>query len=401
MIKQKNFKVAALAAGVALAIFSLASCKASKAKTQAAARQDMPTLESGYAYASYIDQTFPQRSVTGKDAGAIQKFIVSQLTTMGLTPKMQSYSFKSADGKTVKDKNIIVTFPQGDKRATIAVGATYRSALVASPLSTGATQSGAGTAALLDLARMLTAKNVPETGVKPLLIFFGQQGKDFSASKAYTGSLTAEKTQYLKLFISLKNPAGGDNFYFFSPSPDGAVYHQGVTVDGARMIYEATAKSNHFDAKLLPAYGNVKAGELGSTSAMTPFAALGIGSVEITTTNGKLAGKSGLKDGISQTSNMEFWYPADSYQGKGVMIEGGIDSQATKAETQAPTYPRDTEAGWGMIAGTKYDNMKDIDARMPGRMESQLKSLSQFLSFGIIGHGLGKAYTAGASKITK
>jgi hypothetical protein len=97
------------------------------------------------------------------DLEAAARYIENELEKMGYIPKPQVFE---ADGKNVRNIEVIIEPRSGDQLGSVVVGAHYDSYRDAP----GANDNGSGTAALLEIARIFKANAQPDARIR--LVFF-------------------------------------------------------------------------------------------------------------------------------------------------------------------------------------------------------------------------------------
>lgn len=247
-------------------------------------------------------------------------------------------------------QNVAVTLP-GESADTIIVGAHYDTK---GEGSQGATDNGAGVAALLALAEALDGTTLPYT---VRLVFFGAEENGLNGSKAYAKSLSPDAIGRIKAMVNYDTIAGGDLLYVHSALTDPTKYE---CADPARYssspkvrdrLVALSTEGGMTRYQIHPDFPGYPAGETGAWSDHAGFACLGIPVAQVEATNFTINGEDGF-DGYSQTTNPALW---DCYD-----------------PTTTTACNRDTETKWGKIWHTGFDRLEDLDRIFGDRVRSQV-----------------------------
>lgn len=289
-------------------------------------------------------------------------YLAKELSQMGYQVTEQVFTFGS---KQQRSKNLIVdSAPKLSK--TIILGAHYDST-GADQGSLGATDNGAGVAALLALAKALKAH--PPAKVNIRFIAFGAEEAGVFGSKHYVKSLNLpDANQKIIAMINLDTIAGGDLLYVHSAhhkayqcNGDQQYYNHSTQIRDALLAASSAVLGKEKQHILHPAYDGYPEGETGPWSDHTPFACAGIATAYIESTNFSINGKDGF-DGYSQTINPKLWNCYD-----------------TKQHTACD---RKAEKHWGKIWHTQYDSLSQLEQLFPQRVSQQLAdNISVLLEF--------------------
>ncbi|MGY3925945.1 M28 family metallopeptidase [Aeromonas simiae] len=278
-------------------------------------------------------------------------WIADKLTGWGYDVTRQPFSYQKK-GVEMHSQNLIVTLP-GKRDQLLIVGAHYDSTGEQKG-SEGATDNGAGIAAMLAVAESLKGQTLPYT---VRLVFFGAEENGTNGAKAYAASLSADEVGATLAMVNNDTIAGGDTLYVHSAHSDVAEYS---CADPSRYSHDPKVRdrllalSRQGDMtpfELHPAFPGYPAGETGAWSDHASFACLGIPVAYLEATNFTINGADGY-DGYSQSTNPALW---DCYDA-----------------TTKSACDRESETQWGKIWHTQYDRLDKLQEIFPGRVQQQL-----------------------------
>jgi len=327
----------------------------------AASAGDIRTADKNQSQAyQYLTQlTSPSKGIGAREAGTKNAaktayYIENKLSGFGYSVTLQEFSFEEA-GKRLNSKNIIAD-SSSPLNPTIILAAHYDSTAAAKG-SMGATDNGAGVAAMLAIAQALSNENSSKYNLR--FIAFGAEEVGLKGSNYYVESLIKQqKMSNVVAMINFDTIAGGDHVYVHSAHTtpyencDKQKYSSQTNVrDG---LLNASIKILGEKAKYVihPDYEEYPAGVTGSWSDHASFACAGIPIAYVESTNFALDGKNG-RDGYSQTTTKGLWTCYDE-------------------ENQA-SCDRKKEKKWGEIWHTQYDTLDALNNIFPGRVENQIE----------------------------
>lgn len=326
----------------------LAGCDTSTNDSQA------PTAaEQAYEYLVQLSSTAEGIGArpTGTEAETrAAAWIQDHLTGWGYDVQRQPFTY-TKNGASKNAQNLIAEL-KGTSDKVILIGAHYDSTGDKKG-SEGATDNGAGVAALLAVAEALKGQTLPYT---VRFAFFGAEENGLNGSKAYATSLDSAAVAKLLAMVNYDTIAGGDIVYVHSAHSDVAEYN---CTDPSRYSFDpkvrdrllTLSKQTATPFAIHPSYSGYPEGETGSWSDHAPFACLGVPIAYVEATNFTINGADGY-DGYSQTTNPALW---DCYDA-----------------TTKSACDRDSETQWGKIWHTQYDRLDKMAELFPGRVESQL-----------------------------
>lgn len=277
-------------------------------------------------------------------------WIQDHLTGWGY--EVQNRPFTYPRGGASKQSQNILAELKGQSDKVILIGAHYDSTGEKKG-SEGATDNGAGVAALLAVAEALKGQTLPYT---VRFAFFGAEENGLNGSKAYAASLDSAATAQLLAMVNYDTIAGGDIVYVHSAHSDVAEYS---CTDPSRYSFDpkvrdrllALSRTTSTPFAIHPSYPGYPEGETGSWSDHAPFACLGVPIAYVEATNFTIDGADGY-DGYSQSTHPALW---DCYD------------EATKSACD-----RDSETQWGKIWHTEHDRLDKMAELFPGRVQQQL-----------------------------
>ncbi|MDG1752505.1 MAG: M20/M25/M40 family metallo-hydrolase [Thalassotalea sp.] len=296
--------------------------------------------------------------IGAREAGSIKekdtaKYISTAFKEMGLSTSEQEFSF----GKdNLKSRNIIAdTNPLLAK--TIVLAAHYDST-AKNTGSLGATDNGAGLAAMLVIASTMSKKKVLEYNIR--FIAFGAEEVGLQGSKYYVQQLSKniEKRNEIIAMVNFDTIAGGDYIYVHSAhttpykcSLDNAQYNSDTNIREALLAASKKVLGEKNQYVIHPEYEGYPKGVTGSWSDHAPFACAGIPIAYVESTNFTINGKDGY-DGYSQSIHPALW---DCYD----------DKNKTACN-------RNTETKWGNIWHSQFDKIETLEQLFPNRVTKQL-----------------------------
>lgn len=312
----------------------------------------------------------PPKGIGAREAGTEKEketanFIVSQFKNMGYKPQVQSFTF----GKKQQPSENIIVDSNPDAKSTIVLAAHYDST-AAKHGSLGATDNGAGLAAMLAIAKQVSQNISEKYNIR--FIAFGAEETGLAGSRYYIAELKKQPELLSSIvgMINFDTISGGDITYIHSAhtkpyrcASEAFPYNSetGLRDKILNLSKETLGEADMFT--LHPAYPGYPEGVTGSWSDHSPFACAGVPIAYIESTNFTINGEEGY-DGYSQTTNKAFW---DCY-----------DAEKKTA------CDRKKESKWGKIWHTEFDRLDVLNKMFPNRVESQLndtvKVVSKFLT---------------------
>ncbi len=306
---------------------------------------------------SYLKQLADEKSGIGaRETGSGQEkhaanFIRSTFKTIGFQVTEQTFHF---DNKT--SMNLIVdTKPELKK--TIVLAAHYDST-GAKKGSLGATDNGAGVAAMLAIAKAIYQQ--PPSNYNIRFIAFGAEEVGLKGSNYYIKQLakTPNELQQIVAMINFDTIAGGDFVYVHSAhskpykcEPSSEKYSANTQVREALLTASTKVLGKEHQYIIHPEYPGYPAGVTGSWSDHAPFSCAGIPIAYVESTNFTINGEDGY-DGYSQSTHPALW---DCYN----------------SETRT-ACDRKNESKWGKIWHTQYDNLDKLAKLFPSRISQQI-----------------------------
>ncbi len=308
---------------------------------------------------SYLKQLVsPSEGIGAREAGTDKEkqtagYIKAKFEKFGYRTAEQHFSFKRRKNEG-ESQNIIAELGDSTK-PTIILGAHYDSTAMTSG-SMGATDNGAGVAAMLAIAEALATKIPKNYNIR--FIAFGAEEVGLQGSNYYVSDLLKNnKLQNIVAMINFDTIAGGDNVYVHSAhiTPYSRCKSENYSSD--TLIREAllSASINVLgeDNKYVihPDYEGYPEGVTGSWSDHASFSCAGIPIAYVESTNFAINGKHGF-DGYSQSTAEQLW--------------SCYDKQNSTA------CDKKEEKNWGNIWHTKFDSLEQLNKIFPGRVEQQL-----------------------------
>ena len=310
---------------------------------------------------SYLKQLVsPTEGIGAREAGTDKEkqtasYIKAKFEKFGYRTIEQNFSFKSRKSEG-ESQNIIAELGDPTK-PTIILAAHYDSTAMKSG-SMGATDNGAGVAAMLAIAKALTTKIPKNYNIR--FIAFGAEEIGLQGSNYYVSDLFKNnKLNNIAAMINFDTIAGGDNVYVHSAhiTPYSRCKSENYSSDTSIRAALLTASINVLgeDNKYVihPDYEGYPEGVTGSWSDHASFACAGIPIAYVESTNFAINGKDGF-DGYSQSTAEQLWSCYD--------------------QKNASACDKKAEKNWGNIWHTKFDSLEQLNKIFPGRVEQQLSN---------------------------
>jgi len=315
---------------------------------------------------TYLKQlASPTEGIGAREAGTEQEkqtaaYIKAKFENFGYRVTSQNFSYKSR--KNVgESKNIIAEFGDSTK-PTIILGAHYDSTAMKTG-SMGATDNGAGVAAMLAIAKTLI--HTPPKNYNIRFIAFGAEEIGLQGSNHYVEDLLkSNKLNNIAAMINFDTIAGGDNVYVHSAHTTpyrnckSGKYTSNTSVRNALLTASINVLGEQNKYVIHPDYEGYPEGVTGSWSDHASFACAGIPIAYVESTNFAINGQNGY-DGYSQTTAKQLWTCYDQ-------------ENSTACDKKA-------EKNWGNIWHTKFDSLEKLNEIFPGRVEQQLDDNVQVL----------------------
>jgi len=308
---------------------------------------------------TYLKQLVsPAEGIGAREAGTDKEkqtagYIKAKFEEFGYRTTKQDFSFKRRKNEG-ESQNIIAELGDPTK-PTIILGAHYDSTAMKSG-SMGATDNGAGVAAMLAIAEVLTIKLPKNYNIR--FIAFGAEEIGLQGSNYYVSDLFKNnKLENIAAMINFDTIAGGDNVYVHSAHTKPYRNCKNESYSSDTSIREAllSASINVLGEKnkyvIHPDYEGYPEGVTGSWSDHASFACAGIPIAYVESTNFSINGKDGF-DGYSQSNAEQLWSCYDQ-------------KNSTACNVKA-------EKNWGKIWHTKFDSLEQLNKIFPGRVEKQL-----------------------------
>jgi hypothetical protein len=288
-------------------------------------------------------------------------FIADKLKLFGYRTTVQNFSFNSR-GIEGMSSNVIAELGDSSK-PTIILGAHYDSTAMKSG-SMGATDNGAGVAAMLAIAEALIDKQPTEYNIR--FIAFGAEEVGLQGSAYYVASLKKQdQLSNILAMINFDTIAGGDKVYVHSAhsSPykncqDAQNYSSETSMRDALLTASINVLGDNNKYVIHPDYEGYPEGVTGSWSDHAGFACAGIPIAYVESTNFSINGQNGF-DGYSQSIATPLW--------------------TCYNEKKSTACDKKSEQNWGNIWHTQFDTLEKLNKIFPGRIEKQLTSNVQVL----------------------
>ena len=287
-------------------------------------------------------------------------FISAKFIKLGYRTSVQNFAYNARKSKG-QSSNVIAEI--GDvTKPTIILGAHYDSTAMKSG-SMGATDNGAGVAAMLAIAEALIDKQPKLYNIR--FIAFGAEEVGLQGSNYYVANL--KKTNQLDniaAMINFDTIAGGDKVYVHSAhtSPykncPAEKYNSETSMRDALLTASINVLGEKNKYVIHPDYAGYPEGVTGPWSDHYSFACSGIPIAYVESTNFSIKGKDGF-DGYSQSTSAPLWTCYD--------------------QQNSTACDKKSENNWGKIWHTKFDDLEQLNNIFPGRVEKQLGDNVQVL----------------------
>ena len=316
------------------------------------------SIDQMFAY-DYLKQLVsPTEGIGAREAGTEKEketagYIKANFVKFGYRVTEQHFSYNSR--KMVgKSQNIIAELGDPTK-PTIILGAHYDSTAMKTG-SLGATDNGAGVAAMLAIAEALSDKIPKNYNIR--FIAFGAEEIGLQGSNYYVGDLLENnKVDNIAAMINFDTIAGGDKVYVHSAHSTpytrckNEKYSSETSMRNALLAASINVLGEDDKYVIHPDYEGYPEGVTGSWSDHASFACAGIPIAYVESTNFAINGQNGF-DGYSQSTAEQLWTCFD--------------------QTSSTACDRKAEKNWGNIWHTQYDTLEKINEIFPGRVEKQL-----------------------------
>ena len=329
----------------------VASCSSPSQQTETITNQNL-------AY-SYLQQLVsPTKGIGAREAGTEKEketagYIKANFEKFGYRVTEQSFSYDSR--KMVGESQNIIAELGDPTKPTIILGAHYDSTAMKTG-SMGATDNGAGVAAMLAIAEALLDK-IPEN-YNIRFIAFGAEEIGLQGSNYYVEDLLEnKKLGNISAMINFDTIAGGDKVYIHSAHSTpykrckSEKYSSEPSIRNALLTASIDVLGENNKYVIHPDYEGYPEGVTGSWSDHASFACAGIPIAYVESTNFSINGQNGF-DGYSQSTAEDLWTCYD-------------EKDSTACDKKA-------EKNWGNIWHTKYDTLEKLNEIFPGRVEKQL-----------------------------
>jgi len=308
---------------------------------------------------NYLKQLVsPTEGIGAREAGTEKEkktasYIKANFEKFGYRVYEQNFSFNSR--KMVGESQNIIAELGDSTKPTIILGAHYDSTAMKTG-SMGATDNGAGVAAMLAIAEVLADK-IPEN-YNIRFIAFGAEEIGLQGSNYYVVDLLEnKKLGNIAAMINFDTIAGGDKVYVHSAHSTpykrckSGKYSSEPSIRNALLTASINILGENNKYVIHPDYEGYPEGVTGSWSDHASFACAGIPIAYVESTNFAINGKHGF-DGYSQSTTEQLWTCFDQ-------------ENSTACDKKA-------EKNWGSIWHTKYDTLEKLNDIFPGRVEKQL-----------------------------
>ena len=349
----KYFRPIAIPCLLTSSLFLVASCSSSVEQTK------ISIITNQKAAYNYLQQLVsPNEGIGAREAGTKQEkqtadYIKANFVKFGYRVTEQKFSYNSR--KMVgKSQNIIAELGDSSK-PTIILGAHYDSTAMKTG-SMGATDNGAGVAAMLAIAEALSDK-IPEN-YNIRFIAFGAEEIGLQGSNYYVSDLLEHNNLgNIAAMINFDTIAGGDKVYVHSAHSTpyrrckNEKYSSETSMRNALLAASINILGEDDKYVIHPDYEGYPEGVTGSWSDHASFACAGIPIAYVESTNFAINGQNGF-DGYSQSTAEQLWTCFD--------------------QTSSTACDRKAEKNWGNIWHTQYDTLEKINEIFPGRVEKQI-----------------------------
>ncbi|WP_448546979.1 M28 family metallopeptidase [Thalassotalea fusca] len=333
----------------------------------ASANQQTPPADVAPTVTDYHQSLVqPTKGIGAREAGSKEEqhaaeIIYDAFNQLGYHTQKQTFTF----GEKKQSSSNIIADTHSSTKPTIILAAHYDST-AANAGSLGATDNGAGVAAMLAIAAKLSTHKAPNFNIR--YIAFGAEEIGLHGSKHYVNQLAATEPQALSNVVAMINfdtIAGGDYIYVHSADTkpydcdgDNSRYSSVSWLRDQLLLTSKTVLGEAHQYRIHPASDDLAQGVTGPWSDHAPFACKGIPVAYVESTNFHINGRDGY-DGYSQSTHPKLW---DCFDNK---TNSACD--------------RNTESKWGNIWHTEYDNLTKLDVLFPGRINQQLEQSVQVL----------------------
>jgi hypothetical protein len=349
----KYFHPLALPCLLTSSLLLVTSCSLSPVQT----KQNTNTEQKG-AYTYLKKLVSPTQGIGAREAGTEQErktasYIKANFEKFGYRVTEQNFSFKSrkVEGQS---QNIIAELGDSSK-PTIILGAHYDSTAMKTG-SMGATDNGAGVAAMLAIVEALSDK-IPEN-YNIRFIAFGAEEIGLQGSNYYVADLLEHNNlDNIAAMINFDTIAGGDKVYVHSAHSTpykrckNGAYSSEASMRNALLTASINVLGEDEKYVIHPDYEGYPEGVTGSWSDHASFACAGVPIAYVESTNFAINGQNGF-DGYSQSTSEELWTCYD--------------------QKNSTACDRKAEKNWGNIWHTQYDTLEKINEIFPGRVEKQI-----------------------------
>ncbi|TWX55194.1 M28 family metallopeptidase [Colwellia hornerae] len=349
----KYFHRSVLPCLLSSSLLLVTSCSLSNDKTK--------TDSNETAAYSYLKQLVsPTDGIGAREAGTEKEqqtasYIKAKFEKFGYRVTEQNFSYNSR--KMIgESKNIIAEWGDATK-PTIILGAHYDSTAMKTG-SMGATDNGAGVAAMLAIAQALTTKMPNNYSIR--FIAFGAEEIGLQGSNYYVNDLlTNNKLDKIAAMINFDTIAGGDKVYVHSahsqPYDDckSETYNSDTFMRNALLKASIQVLGEQNKYVIHPDYEGYPEGVTGSWSDHASFACAGIPIAYVESTNFSINGQNGY-DGYSQSTAKKLWTCYD--------------------KKNSTACDKKSEKNWGNIWHTQFDRLDKLDEIFPGRVKQQLNN---------------------------
>jgi len=320
--------------------------------------QNITSTDDNVAYSYLKKLVSPTEGIGAREAGTQKErktanYIKTKFEKFGYRTTEQNFSFKSRKSQG-ESQNIIAEL--GDPaKPTIILGAHYDSTAMKSG-SMGATDNGAGVAAMLAIAEALTTKIPKNYNIR--FIAFGAEEIGLQGSNYYVSDLLKQnKLNNIAAMINFDTIAGGDNVYVHSAhlkpykNCKSSNYSSDTSMRKALLTASINVLGKDNKYVIHPDYEGYPEGVTGSWSDHASFACAGVPIAYVESTNFSINGRHGF-DGYSQSTAEQLWSCYDQ-------------QNSTACDKKA-------EKNWGNIWHTKFDSLEQLNKIFPGRVKQQL-----------------------------
>jgi Zn-dependent M28 family amino/carboxypeptidase len=308
---------------------------------------------------NYLQQLVsPKEGIGAREAGTEKEketaaYIHTNFERFGYRVTEQNFSYNSR--KMIGESQNIIAELGDPTKPTIILGAHYDSTAMKTG-SMGATDNGAGVAAMLAIAEALSDK-IPEN-YNIRFIAFGAEEIGLQGSNYYVEDLLEnKKLGNISAMINFDTIAGGDKVYVHSAHSTpykrckSEKYSSEPSIRNALLTASIDVLGENNKYVIHPDYEGYPEGVTGSWSDHASFACAGIPIAYVESTNFSINGQNGF-DGYSQSTAEDLWTCYD-------------EKDSTACDKKA-------EKNWGNIWHTKYDTLEKLNDIFPGRVEKQL-----------------------------